>query len=370
VVWEAFLETDFARMSLCLGLVRLGFDRSPGDEAGPLTPSLRPLNELSRQARRRAIVYLAGYEGKIVGSEALLTALRDDEDKNVRDEARRALEAIRSSSFTKLLKAPKDADPAKRAEALWDMVRDGSAARVVTPFLLASLKDEAPKVRWMATNVLGGMDVEAERVVPELIKAVRDSDPGVRQVAVNSLARLGKASKPAVPVLLEALKGKDTDLRHWAAAALGAIGPVDERIVPALTEALRDIHARCMAAASLGNIGPQAREAVPVLLDMLDAPVSGKPPDVEKCIRQSIVWAMGRLGPEAKSCVPRLIKLVEDPNTESGLRQTAIRALGHLGSTAREAIPVLEARSNDPRDPGVSEVALHALRQIQGKEEE
>ena len=172
--------------------------------------------------------------------------------------------------------------------------------------LIASLKDEDPKVRARAAQKLGRSGDES--VVPELIAALSDSHEKVCLRAVQSLGELG--DKRAVTALKRILgrtyftpHSSNAFVRKHAAIALGKTG--DKRSVAVLIKALDDRcgYVVCEAAGALGLIG-DAR-AIPHLEERLDGynynPHSDDP-DIEPDLSCAL-WAIKErcAGPSADS---------------------------------------------------------------------
>ncbi|MCI0460499.1 MAG: HEAT repeat domain-containing protein [Gemmataceae bacterium] len=369
VVWEAFFSTDFQRLHACLGLVRLGFDRAQrgGKPVAVAPPPLSGLSSPDRLVRRRTIAFLAEFGPGIPEAVPALKILSGEGDPTIREEAKNALAVIEASPLLGHLKRLKDKGPRVRAEAAWGGGGHSWAVRVVAPALIKVAEDPDAKVRWMAANVLGSMDVEAEQVVPALIKAARDTDVEVQKMAVHSLGRMGRKAAPAVSVLIECLlKSEDVTVRYWSGAALGFIGPVDKRVVPVLTEALKASRTRVGAASGLSLIGPEAVSAVPALLAVFDAPLGNFPPHVPDELRSIILAAFGRMGPGARATVPMMIRVLRDKERSPAVREAAVKSLGALGPVAAEAIPALKEVADDLNEVQLRKAAFESLQKIQG----
>ncbi len=89
---------------------------------------------------------------------------------------------------------------------------------------LGQLKDADTAKRRQAIRELGNRPRDAERIVPALIEALRDSSGYVRRDAAVTLGKLGPRARAAVQHLQEALKDPERQVRTAAAAALKKIG--------------------------------------------------------------------------------------------------------------------------------------------------
>ncbi len=263
--------------------------------------------------------------------------------------------------------------------------------------LLSSLKDRDVRVRWVAAQTLGVLEVEAKAVIPALIEmaeteavrvptedfsihsfqdeyllagSVKGGDP-LRIAAIRALGGFGREAAGAVPQLVRALRDDDLRVRWFAAEALALIGPDAKAAVPALLEGLRsrdvatgqaeggsgemaDGPIRLMAAYALGRIGPEARAAIPELIAALSGPDSR--------VRCEAAQALGLIGPEARAAIPELRRLVTR-GTVADVSERTAEALGRLGSVA---IPALVEMLHDG-DPEIRAKALEIFGRMDAK---
>jgi HEAT repeat protein len=118
--------------------------------------------------------------------------------------------------------------------------------------------------------------------LPELLTLLKDQNPRARQQAIQIVSQLGPRGKEAVPLLVDIILHDPTEcfevpFSTMAAEALGGIGPTARAAVPALTQMLDDdqttmptgIPKSLFAAVALGKIGPAARPALPALRRLL-----------------------------------------------------------------------------------------------------
>jgi HEAT repeat protein len=267
---------------------------------------------LERGETTKSRVGAAGALGRLGSrAKAAVGALRvalDDEDRDVRIQAARALWQIERQADTKLL--------------------------------LTVFQDEEP-VYGVPFPIWEDLGRKAQAAVPSLLQALQSPDERIRLSAAIALGHMGQSivAKEAVWALTARLKDGSTSVRRAAACTLGKMGPKAGEAVPALSEALQDVDTvtRVAAASSLGDIGPAARTAVPHLGRAVKEGETG--------IRGAAAYALGRMGPAAKAAVPDLIEALKDKNQH--MRTSAAQALGRIGPAASPAVPELIAALHD-----------------------
>jgi len=274
------------------------------------------VGDASAAVRQNAVHALGTIGGKLDprSVQALIQALRTDQDANVRNTAAWALGQIE--------------DPA-----------------AVPALMEAMAGDRSAEVRRTATWALG--QIEDQRAVDGLVRAMRDADADVRHTAIWALGQI--ESPRAVPGLIAALRDGDVEVRRQAAWALGQIE--SKEAVPALVAAMRDAdrEVRSTAIWALGQI--EAPEAVPGLTGALR--------DGDANVRQQAVWALGQI--ESESAVAPLSSLLQS-DTDVEVRQNAAWALGQIGKQA--ALPGLTVGLRD-RSPKVRAQSAWAIGQVE-----
>lgn len=136
-------------------------------------------DSLVRKNAAMALGYIADHKALV----PLLHSL-SDEDPNVRWNVISALGEIpNSSSVNPIIKALGDQHPEVRSTAAWALgaIRD---KRAILP-LVATLTDPIPHVRAKTAEALG--ELKAEEAVPYLAACISDTDPIVRKEALLSL---------------------------------------------------------------------------------------------------------------------------------------------------------------------------------------
>ncbi|MFL5537721.1 MAG: HEAT repeat domain-containing protein [Longimicrobiaceae bacterium] len=279
-----------------------------------VTALVGAVRDVNVEVRQNAVRSLAALKEDPRSVQALIQALRTDQDANVRNTAAWALGQIED--------------------------------RAAVPALLEAMAgDRSVEVRRTAAWALG--QIEDPAAVDGLVRAMRDADADVRHTAIWALGQL--ESPRAVPGLIGALRDDDVEVRRQAAWALGQIE--SKEAVPALVAAMRDAdrEVRSTAIWALGQI--EAPEAVPGLSTALH--------DGDADVRKQAVWALGQI--ESESAVGALSSLLQS-DTDVEVRQTAAWALGQIGKQA--ALPALAAGLRD-RSAHVRAQSAWAIGQVE-----
>jgi len=242
----------------------------------------------------------------------------------------------------------KDEDPRIRQTAA-EILGRLKDPRAIGPLILA-LVDEASEVREAAFEALKNFlfwekSDAARSLVPKLIEALRDENPWARFIAAWSL---GEIKDPrAVEPLIATLKDKDFRVRWNAAKALGEIG--DPKAVKPLIAALKDEDSwvRWRAAEALGEI--KDSKALEPLIEALKDENSG--------VCSSAAFALGKI--QDPKAVEPLIEALKDK--DSWVRWNAAEALGKI-KDPRVVEPLIEALKDE--DSGVRWRAAKALGKI------
>jgi HEAT repeat protein len=171
--------------------------------------------------RRRALLLLAElFPEAVVDLEAVALCL-GDRCWPVREAAVSALRRLdRQGLCAERLQrsALRDPEPQVRAAAVPALTPDA------VPVLAEALRHRRWKVRWRATQALGGLPGADELVVDALCQALADSDARVRRAALIGLGTRGTAAQRAIPAMQARLGEKDPKVRTAAREALQALG--------------------------------------------------------------------------------------------------------------------------------------------------
>ena len=206
----------------------------------------------------------------------------DDPDRDVREEAVRALGHIGSAdAVDALLERLRDPNSTIRPEAAQALGMIGDPRAV--PALTECAASPLPEVREACTRALevirrprSPMRIirelraidgpSSDETMSDVIGYLENPDPEVREEAARALGRIGLTE--AVTALVRALRDPQSSIRPEAARALGQIG--DPRAVPALIEGLASASTEVQDACAhaLGAIG--GREPVRHLRRLLD----------------------------------------------------------------------------------------------------
>lgn len=268
----------------------------------------------STKNRRRAASALGRLGPKKVAIEALRVAL-DDEDRDVRSQAARALWQIQRQVDTKLLLTLFQGE-------VWEDL--GPEAQAAVPGLLQALQSPDETIRLPATLALGhlGPSILAKDAVRALAARLKDNSNAVRRAAARALGKTRASAVEAIPALLEALHDPDPDTRVAAAMSLGEIGQAARTAVPHLVRAIKEgeVSLRRTAVYALGLIGPAAKASVPDLIEALK--------DKDEHTRNCAAEALGRIGPTASTAIPALITALQDKWFQA--RESAESALARI----------------------------------------
>ncbi len=271
--------------------------------------------------------------------------------------------AVRLDALTAMIGASRpDPDPGPYLPPLWAALHDsdGRVARVAAEELATGrwpldlrrgMEDPDPLVRAYLTERLNLADPAPAEWVPRLRALARDTEPRVRRAAVMKLGALFATEEEAVDALGGATHDEESDVRFQAMRGLREAGPGAARVLTEVLVAIADPNrdVRLRAVDVLYWIGPAASEAVPALTSML------RSRDPEE--RDRALLTLSSIGPLA---VPAVVAALahEDPDTAA----RAAWALGRMGPAAADAVPQLLVllRRKDSALPAAAE----ALRRI------
>src|SRR5262245_3205980 len=186
----------------------LRFDPSPPGLVDALVRRMSAVNVLTKQF----IIY--GLQGIDCEDDAyvaaLITALRDDPDKDVRFFALRALAHV------------------------------GSEAKLAAPVIEIGLNDpDVNIVYWSAIALTKVEPRHASRSAEALISGMTRGDDIRRSVLAKAAGKIGPPARQTVPALLEVLRTQGWMGQSRAAEALGSIGSAEKPAVPALLDTLK-----------------------------------------------------------------------------------------------------------------------------------
>jgi HEAT repeat protein len=165
-----------------------------------------------------------------LGVEALVKALRDNTDPQVRTYAAYLLGKARNPrAIQPLVEALADFDKSVREQATFALSAIGKAA--IVP-LSEAMKEPKWETRYRAAEALG--KIADEKAVRPLIQGLRDNRDHVRYMAAKGLRELGDSD--AIEPMIILLRDENRYVRMMAVRALGAIG--GEKVAVALNAAL------------------------------------------------------------------------------------------------------------------------------------
>lgn len=226
------------------------------------------------------------------------------------------------STKEELIEHIQDPDPARRAEAAYQMGIRGDPSFL--PFLEQALDDPDSKVRWRSVQALSRM--ELPRKPRGVCRLLKDEASRVRAAAATVLGRWG--GEDAIPDLSSLLSDPDQEVRYRTIEALGEIRKLDHALLEQIASLLNDpdSNIRMHAALTLGKC--RYRPAAGLLADRLSDP--------HHTVRGPAAWSLGEIGDE--STLAALFEALADEGEY--VRIYAYQAIAAFG---RRALPVLEA---------------------------
>ena len=282
--------------------------------------------------------------------DALVGAVRDDEDDSVRAAAIDALYQRGEEPFDRLI-----------AELSGD---EAASTAVLTAWLSAA----RPEFRLVAATALGRRG--ATEAVPELVSALTDPDPRVRARAARAC---GRTDDPRVVEPLSERLRDDRELVTEAAAnALGRIGT--ERALEALVPLVRADEAslRLIAVDELGQFG--SVKPIVVLIRALDDPsetvqrtamlsllelLTAAPDGEAEAARRTVLEQLRRVDVDAT--VPSLVDIAADGRRDR-YRHTALWLLSRVaGERYRERVLDCLVDTLDDDDELAAKLAANGL---------
>ncbi len=269
---------------------------------------------------------------------AVLTAAMNDENRDVREDAMRALLQMRIKTremVPVLLEVLNDE---------WGLAiaRDASinlpgALLEIGPDAVPALQNAVENKEFRHTRgklglILSQLDT-SPRTVAALLNALKPSPMGdgdlglIRQHVIRALAEIGPEARAALPTLIAIFHGKADGNPDEAVKAMAEIGGGNKEVLAVLTAALKEDGRADAAIRSLVILGSSS---VPILEEILR--------NKDK-LRVNSTAAANALGAIGKPGVPALIEALKD--TDPGMRIVVCNALGRMGPEAKDAAPAL-----------------------------
>ncbi len=274
-----------------------------------------------------------------------LTKLTASKQPNLRLEASMALGSVgpdAKDALPALAKlAESDPLPGVRYAAAFAIggiaTKDATATSVLEKLGQGDDKFLCTVSNWALARIEPNNDARMNKAVNCLIEGLQSDNAAVRLASVRALQDLKAASEKVGAALVAALKDADPEVAKNAIAALGSMGP---QITPQIVETLKNPALRNYALTILEGFGPAAKAAVPDLVKLLDDPKT------DTATRREVHFLLGQIGPESAPATATLVKALGSDNER--VRNSAIFALGRIGPAAHEAVPALEKlTSND-----------------------
>jgi HEAT repeat protein len=164
---------------------------------------------------------------------------------------------------------------------------------------------------------------------------------------------MGAAAKAATPYLLQALQSEDVLTRGFSIRALGKVKPPAKETVPMLRNILQDPKQRNVRAAALDALAgypEEAEQTIPLFWKVFDL---GDPDDkdLDRGLKEGVVFHLGRMGAEAKPALPRITAIFSDKSQSESLRRSCLEVMKGLGPHAKDAVPAIMKALLDAKDP-------------------
>jgi len=269
----------------------------PTEPNGTVSAVLEALHSRDWAVRYRAVQLLGEIKGDPAITVSVLLAAMEDKDSEVQCEAIESLGRIgpaAKAAVPTLVKVMKTKEipsgySRRAAEAL------ASIGRPLSPALLAGLRDDTWRNRFIAAEGLASLGAEAAGALPHLIELLRSDPPSAEY---NTPEHIGGAihriaGEEGVAAVMKLLEDARDNVRGNAARALGEMSPEAAQAIPALIEmvARERYMTRLYAIEALGKLGERATPAIPVLTEAMwdrsEAP----------CVRAGAGQALGKIKP-------------------------------------------------------------------------
>ena len=261
-------------------------------------------------------------------AESLLHAafmvMLQDKDPRARIAALRGLGemgAAPKAPVLAIMQLTQDRAPSVREAARSALAAIRSSARETIPVMTEKLQIKDVRTQENAIDYIASMAIlpEAQPAIPVIAQMLRENASfNVRQRAIMAFGNMGSSARPAVPALLKLLQDGNASTRGNAALALGGIGSSAAETIPALAKLLRDkeSYPRVCAADALGNMGSAAVSTLTAVLQDKDA---------EWILRIHAAASLGKIGSVARIAVPALQQASRSDDYDIG--RAANRAL-------------------------------------------
>jgi HEAT repeat protein len=296
--------------------------------------------------RRRGVLAVEqiGYSRSRQVVPAIVKALREDKDGEVRTAAARALGRAVAKAYAEAREDKKD-----------ELPKFETAREALTS---AMRLDKDDSVREAAATALGDIGSDARQAASALGVALKDKNPTVVRAAAVSLRRMGKDAREASRDLQDLLANKnaDTEARIEATIALGVVRD-DLAVLDLLKNVVADekteLRLRQAAAEAIGKYGRDGAGAATVL----GAILLSKETPLE--LKLSVIGAIDQFINEGKGAIPGLVHTLNEE--DRNLRCLAMQALAKLNRELGESRkPIIQALVKNLDDTN-SEVIVTAL---------
>ncbi len=230
--------------------------------------------------------------------------------------------------------------------------RIGIEPERLIPLLNRAIADPVMQVRVAAVGIASGLVQKDRRALAIVLRATNDKDKVVQQNALMHLQMPGGKASGAKDQLIRLLNDPDPSIRVNSAVALIKITGDGAKYTAIPIEVLgsKASSAREVAALALTLSGPEAKEAVPALKQVLH--------DSNDKVRVHAAFALANITGQADDFLPSLIEGLASKDLEA--RIWAAGDLPHVLQGARSAVRLL-TRAAMHEDPFVRAIAFSLL---------
>jgi HEAT repeat protein len=301
------------------------------------------------KARRRGLIGIEqiGPNASRNVVPALLKALREDKDADVRAAAARSLGRVVAKWLDKARADKKEELPK------FEPARDALASALRTE------KEDA--VREAAALALSEFAPDARGVIASLSNALKDKHTPTVRASISALRRMGKDARDVEPEVRELLANAkaDPEARVEAATCLGQFLVDMPRCLPIFLDIVKDPKAApALRKAVIDTLGKQGKDGADSTAALAFVLMS-KEKDVTPELRIAAVTALNQFDSAAKEAIPALIKVIDDlelnkimGDNARFLRPQAMHALGKmakdLDTHRKQAVLALIKATDDP----------------------
>ncbi len=250
-----------------------------------------------------------------------------------------------------------------RSGVIQDLARLGRDAAPAVPKLLTALRDDPSKmVRNAAATALPKIAPERPEVVAALAESMeRDSE--CRGNCVKALRAIGPSAEQCLGAVQRVLKRTHSrKLRGELFDLLGVVGGDSPEVGAILLDIFKteeDLTMRARTSVALARVAPSATVDGRDPRDICFAQAQEQFQVSKQFAKAQAARAMGILGARAESAIPDLIEATG--HKSFSVQVAAVTSLGQMGPAAHDAVPVIAALLKEKSWRLIPPVAAQAL---------